>query len=58
MIWKATTLFHISESISQWMDFADKNAPENCVKILVGNKCDQESSRIVDYRCGKVCESQ
>jgi GTPase SAR1 family protein len=42
------------EAVSNWMEFASKNAPQNVVKVLCGNKSDQEKNRIVDYRCGKV----
>jgi GTPase SAR1 family protein len=42
------------ESISHWIEFADKNAPPNAIKILIGNKSDQEKDRAVDTRCGKV----
>jgi len=42
------------ESISHWIEFADKNGPPNVVRILLGNKCDQETDRVVDKRCGKV----
>lgn len=42
------------ESISNWIDFANDNGPPNAIKILVGNKCDQVKTRMVDTRCGKV----
>lgn len=41
-------------SVASWVNFANKNGPTESIKILVGNKSDQESVRTVDPRCGKV----
>ncbi|CAF4922445.1 unnamed protein product, partial [Rotaria socialis] len=36
------------ENIKVWLDSIDRNANENAKKLLVGNKCDLTSSRVVD----------
>ncbi|ODM97500.1 GTP-binding protein YPT1 [Orchesella cincta] len=41
-------------SVASWVNFANKNGPSESIKILVGNKSDQEAYRSVDPRCGKM----
>ncbi|EGR29423.1 Ras family protein, putative [Ichthyophthirius multifiliis] len=40
------------QNVKQWMYEIEKNAKENVQKILVGNKCDQNDQRQVDYEEG------
>ena len=44
------------QAIASWIEFAQANAPDDIVKIIVGNKCDREESREVDKRCAKVSQ--
>eukprot|EP01091_Cochliopodium_minus_P014977 TRINITY_DN520_c0_g1_i1.p1 TRINITY_DN520_c0_g1~~TRINITY_DN520_c0_g1_i1.p1 ORF type:complete len:218 (+),score=68.09 TRINITY_DN520_c0_g1_i1:326-979(+) len=35
-------------SINKWLEEVDKHAPQNAVKMIVGNKCDMKDQRRVD----------
>lgn len=41
------------KDIDNWLTEADKNANENVIKLLVGNKNDLESKRQVSFQEGK-----
>lgn len=41
-------------NIRNWMSNIDKNAVDGVNKILVGNKCDQESKRVIPYAKGQA----
>merc|ERR1719190_196357 len=36
-------------NVKQWMQEIDKYAAENVNKLIIGNKCDQSSKRVVSY---------
>jgi len=40
-------------NVKQWMQEIDRYGTENVRKLLVGNKCDLESSRVVSYEDGQ-----
>lgn len=49
--------FHTQESysnIKQWLQEIDRYANENVNKLLVGNKCDLTTKKVVDYTTAKV----
>jgi len=48
------TTFH---NIRTWVQNISENAKEECVKMLIGNKCDCENKRVVSYECGKQLAS-
>ena len=41
-------------NVKQWLNEIDRYASENVNKLLVGNKCDLTSKRVVDYQTAKV----
>ena len=41
-------------NVKQWLNEIDRYASENVNKLLVGNKCDLESQRVVAYDTAKV----
>ncbi|GAB2292493.1 Ras- protein RABD2a [Dionaea muscipula] len=42
------------ENIKQWLSEIDRYASDNVVKLLVGNKSDLTSSKVVSYETGKA----
>lgn len=40
-------------NVSSWMNEINRYASENVSKLLVGNKCDLESKKVVTYDEGK-----
>lgn len=40
--------------LKQWLEEIDRYACENVNKLLVGNKCDQVTKKVVDYTTAKV----
>ncbi len=40
-----------------WLQVIDRNANQNIKKLLVGNKSDLTSNRVVDYAKAKVCKN-
>lgn len=41
-------------NVKQWLNEIERYASENVNKLLVGNKCDLESQRVVSYETAKV----
>lgn len=41
-------------NVKQWLNEIKKYASDNVNKLLVGNKCDMTSERVVSYEMGKV----
>lgn len=41
-------------NVKQWLNEIDRYANENVNKLLVGNKSDLTSKRVVDYQTAKV----
>jgi len=39
--------------VQDWIKFAKDHGPENAVRVLIGNKCDQEDIRMVTTRRGR-----
>ncbi|XP_057545433.1 ras-related protein RIC1-like [Amaranthus tricolor] len=42
------------ENVKQWLNEIDRYASDNVVKILVGNKCDLTSNKVVSYETAKA----
>jgi len=42
------------ESVKKWLDDVERHASQNIVKLLIGNKCDLEHKRVVDYHTAKA----
>ena len=47
---EATTFDHIED----WIKFANDFGPSDAVRVLIGNKLDQEDLRMIPTRRGKV----
>jgi hypothetical protein len=41
-------------NVKQWLNEINRYASENVNKLLVGNKCDLTTRRVVSYQTGKV----
>lgn len=41
-------------NVKQWLEEIDRYACENVSKLLVGNKCDLSSKKVVDFTTAKV----
>jgi Ras-related protein Rab-1A len=41
------------DNIKKWLDDIERHASPNIVKLLVGNKCDLEDKRAVDFNTAK-----
>ena len=44
-------------NVKQWLEEIDRYACENVNKLLVGNKCDLSSKKVVNYQSAKVSAS-
>jgi len=44
---------HTFENIQKWLEEITRYAPDNVAKLIVGNKCDLESERVVKFEDGK-----
>ncbi|VFQ63728.1 unnamed protein product [Cuscuta campestris] len=42
------------DNVKQWLNEIDRYASENVNKLLVGNKCDLTSQKVVDYDTAKA----
>lgn len=41
-------------NVKQWLNEIDRYASDSVNKLLVGNKCDLTSKKVVSYETGKV----
>ena len=41
------------DNVKKWLDDVEKYSPSNIVKMLVGNKSDLDSRRVVDFHTAK-----
>jgi len=42
------------ENVKKWLDDVERHASQNIVKLLIGNKCDLEQKRVVDFHTAKA----
>jgi len=42
------------ENVRKWLDDVERHASPNIVKLLIGNKCDLEHKRVIDYHTAKA----
>lgn len=41
-------------NLNEWFDEIDKHVSEDVIKILIGNKMDMETDKVVDYTAAEV----
>jgi len=46
------------DNIKKWLDDVERNASQHIVRLLVGNKCDLEHKRQVDFHTAKALADQ
>jgi len=44
-------------NVKQWLEEINRYACENVNKLLVGNKVDLSTKKVVDYNAAKVCQT-
>lgn len=48
-------LFQLSfNNLNEWFDEIDKHVSKDVIKILIGNKMDMETDKVVDYTAAEV----
>lgn len=48
-------LFQLSfNNLNEWFDEIDKHVSKDVIKILIGNKMDMETGKVVDYTAAEV----